>query len=105
MLESTYQNRLIRKLEKIFPGCVVLKTDPSYIQGFPDLLILYRDKWAALEVKARRTAAVQPNQAYYIDLLWDMSFSAFIYPENEEEVLDGLRQSFEPRRAARLSQR
>lgn len=93
MRENLYQARLIKELRCIFPGCLILKNDTDYIQGIPDLLILFGDRWAALEVKASANAAWQPNQEYYIELLNDMSFAAFIYPEIEEEVLDALQQA------------
>lgn len=87
MLESEFQSQLIKKLREKFPGCVVLKNDPNYIQGFPDLTILYRKRWAVLEVKKGKDAPHQPNQDYYIPMLNSMSYAAFIYPENEEEIL------------------
>lgn len=90
MLESKYQAQLIKKLEAMFEGCVILKNDPNYRQGFPDLLILFNEQWAALEVKQSSKATHQPNQDYYIDRLNYMSFAAFIYPENEREVLDAI---------------
>lgn len=90
MAERHYQRRVISVLEDLFPGCVILKLDSEYLQGIPDLLILFRDRWAALEVKAYEGAPEQPNQDYYVRELDDMSFAAFIYPENEEEVLDAL---------------
>lgn len=94
VLESKYQRQLIKTLKVLFPGCVVLKNDPTYLQGIPDLIVLYNDRWAALEVKVSSRAKVQPNQEYYVDKMSDMSFSAFIYPENEERVLDALQRSF-----------
>ena len=94
MLESGFQRNLIKELKKAFPGCVVMKTDPNYIQGFPDLLVLYNNKWAALECKRKNTASKRPNQEYYVDKLNSMSFSRFIFPENKEEVLYDLQQSF-----------
>ena len=94
MLEKDFQRNLIKKLKAMFPNCVVLKTDPDYIQGFPDLIVLYNDKWAALECKRSKTASHRPNQDYYVENLNDMSFAAFICPENEEEVLYGLQQAF-----------
>lgn len=100
MLESTYQRQLIKNLRQRFPGCVVLKNDANYMQGIPDLTILYGDRWALLEVKAARDSDQQPNQAYYVQQLNEMSFAAFIYPEIQEEVLDALQQSFEARWAA-----
>jgi hypothetical protein len=90
MRESTYQTKLIKKLEFFFPGCVILKNDPTYIQGIPDLLILFNDRWAALEVKISEQAAVQPNQLYWIDYLMNMSYAAFICPNSEERVLHEL---------------
>lgn len=103
MLESTYQAKLIKKLERRFPGCLILKNDSSYKQGIPDLLVLWKRRWALLEVKASANAPQQPNQEYYIGLGRDLSFAAFIFPENEEEVLDELQRSFQPRRSARVS--
>lgn len=99
MLESDYQQQLREKLEEIFKGCVVLKNDPNYIQGFPDLTVFYKKKWAVLEVKrdisemSKTTASIQ-NQKFYIRMLDRMSFARFIYPQNEEEVLNELQQAF-----------
>ena len=103
MSESKFQARLIKKLERMFPGCIIMKTNTEYTQGFPDLLILWGRYWATLEVKASEDAISQPNQGYYIETLDDMSFAAFIYPENEEEVLSALQQAFKPPRRARVS--
>lgn len=104
MLESKYQEHLIELLQQEFPGCFILKNDSSYLQGIPDLLVLYKKKWAMLEVKKSAGAAEQPNQAWYVDMLNSMSFAAFIYPENEGEVLHALRQALGARRPARVPQ-
>ncbi len=92
-LESGFQDRLKAKLEDLFPGCMVLKQES--VQGIPDLLILHEDKWASLECKKNASAKKQPNQEYYVDKMNKMSFSRFICPENEEEVLNDLQQSFQ----------
>lgn len=105
MRESRYQALLIRTLKEEFPECVVIKNDPNYIQGIPDLLVLYCDMWAMLEVKAHATASSRPNQGYYVELLNEMSFAAVIYPENEQEVLDALRITFQSRRNTRRVRR
>ena len=66
MLESQFQAKLIKELKKLFPGCIVMKSDSGYLQGIPDLLILFNDKWAALECKQHAGAKKQPNQEYYV---------------------------------------
>lgn len=96
MSESKYQKRLIDKLERLYPGCVILKTEPSYLQGIPDLVIFYGAHWAMLEVKAKATSPIQVNQPYYVDLLNGMSFASFINPSNEEEVLGELEKALRP---------
>lgn len=103
MAESRYQARLIKKLEEMFPGCVILKNDSSYQQGILDLLVLWEDRWASLEVKDSEKSNMRPNQEYYIDLLDDMSFAAKIYPENEREILSALQQTFKSPRRTRVS--
>lgn len=92
MLESKFKTKLIDELEDRFPGCIVLHMDE--FQGIPDLLILYGSRWAALEGKRNANASRRPNQDYYVDLMNRMSFAAFIYPENKDEVLYELQQTF-----------
>ena len=92
--ESKFQSELKKELEKRFPGCIVTKLDSNNIQGIPDLLILYNNKWATLENKRSSKASKQPNQEYYVDRMNKMSFSRFIYPENKDEVLKDLTKLF-----------
>ena len=94
-LESKFQKELVDEIKERFPGSVVLKNDSSYIQGFPDWTVLYKDKWAVLEAKRQKNAKKQPNQEYYVGVLDNMSFSRFVYPGNKEEVLNELQQAFE----------
>jgi hypothetical protein len=96
MLESKFQADLIKELKQLFPGCVIMKNDPEYIQGIPDLTILYGAKWATLECKKSKKSSHRPNQEYYVDKLNGMSYSAFVYPENKEEVLNELQQALQP---------
>ena len=106
-LERDYQAKLIKRLRTMFPGCVIQKLDTGYQQGIPDLLILWEHMWAILEVKKseKDRRSPEPNQEYFVGQLNEMSFSAFIYPENEEEVLNDLRAALQPDRAARLPRR
>jgi hypothetical protein len=101
--ETIYQAHLIKKLQALFPTAFVLKNDPSETQGIPDLLLLFNDRWAMLEVKLSATADIQPNQPYYIKMFDEMSFAAFIYPENEKQVLDDLQSAFAASREACVS--
>ena len=94
MLENKFQSNLIKELKLIFPGCIVIKNDSSYIQGIPDLLVLYKNKWASLECKKNASASKRPNQEYYVGLMDEMSFSRFIWPENKDEILNELANKF-----------
>ena len=96
--ENSFQAKLIKELKVIFPDCMVLKNDSSYCQGIPDLLILYKDRWAMLECKRSSSASHRPNQDYYIQKLGEMSYASFISPENKERVLNELQQAFQSRR-------
>lgn len=92
--EGAFQDKLISEIEEMFPGAMVIKNDCSYIQGIPDLTILYNNKWAVLESKRSKNASRRPNQEYYIDKCNKMSFGRFISPENKQEVLRDLQQTF-----------
>lgn len=93
-LERDFQSKLIKEIKEKFPGCLVMKNDSSYIQGIPDLTVLYQDKWAMLEVKRSETASHRPNQEYYVGKMDEMSFARFICPENKQEVLHEMEHAF-----------
>lgn len=94
MRESEFQADLKKELKKRYPGCIITKLDSGVIQGIPDFLILYKNRWATLESKRSKTASRRPNQEYYVSKMNDMSFSRFIYPENKDEVLEELDRHF-----------
>lgn len=105
-LERQYQAHLIKKIERVVPDCIVLKNDSSYRQGIPDLIVLYGQRYAMLEVKRKPprpgTSDFEPNQEWYIDLFSDWAFGACIFPENEEEVLREIQSALQPRRKTRV---
>lgn len=101
ILERYFQKNLIKEIKKRFKGCIVFKSDANYLQGIPDLFILYGNRWAALEVKRSQNAPHRPNQDYYINLMNKMSFAKFIYPENKERVLDEMESTFKLGRNSR----
>lgn len=93
--ETKYKNEvLIPNLKRVLPGCFIQENDPKVRQGMPDLLILWGPHWAMLEVKASRDSPVRPNQPYWVEFFSTMSFSAFVYPENEEDVINAIQQAF-----------
>ena len=94
MLENKFQGKLIKEIKDKFPGCIVMKNDPTYIQGIPDLLIVHNTKWASLECKKDAKAKKQPNQEYYVGRMDEMSFARFVSPENKDEVLTELGRHF-----------
>jgi len=103
--ESEFETTLIKRLMRSYPGAIILKNDANRLQGFPDRLILFENTWAAFEVKASEYAHRQPNQGYYIDLLNKMSYASFVYPENKEDFLNELQQTFGFSRSTRLFKR
>lgn len=103
MNERAYQKKLIGKIRDRFPGCYIMKNDPAELQGVPDLLILFNNRWAMLEVKMNDGSDIQANQEYYVGVFNEMSFASFINPDNEEEILCALQSTFEPRWKTRVS--
>jgi len=102
-LESIFKSKLIGELKERFPGAIILKNDPGYIQGIPDHIILFGSQWAAFEAKAFKGAHKRPNQTYYVDLLNEMSYASFVYPENKETFLNELQHALRPSRITRFS--
>ena len=93
-LESDFQHELVKDLEEIFPGCLVIKGNSARRQGIPDWIIIWRSRWAMLEVKRSANEVHQPNQDWYIDRLNEWSFAAFVFPENKDDVLEQLIDAF-----------
>lgn len=103
--ESKFESALVRQIQEMYPGAVILKNDSGYLQGFPDRLILYKTRWAAFEVKASEYAPHRPNQDYWVEALDRMYFARFVYPENKEDFLHELQQALRPRRSTRFLER
>jgi len=101
--ESVFQTKFRLELQKEFPNSIILKNDARYIQGIPDWIILNGPNWAAYECKRSADAKHRPNQDYYVERMNEMSYAAFVYPENEKEILDELQRALEFDRQARLS--
>lgn len=100
--EAGFQDKLIKLFETVlFPGSIVMKNDSAYRQGFPDLTIYLPDGFAIfLEVKKSDDEPYQPNQEYYLMHCKERLgyFTATIYPENMEEVINEIQQAYEIRR-------
>lgn len=105
MDERVFQSKLIKKIKDALPGAVVLKNDPNYIQGIPDLSVFFEDKYAILEVKKSANATHRPNQDYYIEKFSEHAYATFVYPENEEEVLNELQSALRTKRKTRVPKR
>lgn len=102
-MENRFKTKLIKEIKNRLPGSMIFHLDPNEMQGAPDLLVLYKDKWAALEGKKEESASHRPNQDYYVNLMNQMSFARFIYPQNAKEVLNELERSFESSRKTRTT--
>ena len=100
--ESDFQRDLKEEIEERFPGSLVLKNDSGFIQGIPDLTVLYKKRWAVLECKKSKNESYQPNQELYLDRIDHMNFARTIYPENKEAVLDEMEQALRPGRKTRI---
>lgn len=101
MLEGGFKTKLVKEIKSRLEGSEVFHLNPFDKQGIPDLLILYKKKWGVLEGKKDSKSSHRPNQDYYVDKFNKMSFARFISPENKEEVLDELEQTFRPKRNTR----
>lgn len=94
--ETNYQRGLIIRLERMLPGCMILKNDPRQLQGVPDLLVIYNKWWGALEVKTD-SGRKEPNQEHYVTKMNQMSFASFISPSTESEVFRAIQRSIRSR--------
>ena len=89
-LEKLFQREVKDDIYNTMTEVTVIKTDPTDLQGMPDLLVLYQGRFAALEVKRNADASHRPNQDIYIERLRHKGFAEFIYPENKDKVLKNM---------------
>lgn len=89
-LESSFQNdSVIKEIKSRIPDALVLKNDPTYLQGIPDLTVIHGGRCALLEVKRDRNALRRPNQEYYIQYIRDQGgYASFVHPDNVDVVLN-----------------
>lgn len=90
MTENQYQLMLIKEIRSWDQDIFVFPMDGGDYQGFQDILILYKDMYALLEVKMAEDSHRQPNQDWYVEYFSQHVFSSFIWPEIEREVLNDL---------------
>lgn len=88
--EGRFNDHLNNELKRRFPGCEIINLDPmSNYQGIPDKIVLVEGgHFGVLETKAGFKASKQPNQEHHVERLGRVGFSAFINPDNCDEVLD-----------------
>lgn len=97
--EGRFNEELDSKLQSRFPGCEILSLDPmTNYQGIPDKIVLHDGQFGILETKAGFKSKKQPNQDHHVERLGKKGFSAFINPDNCDEVLDALQSTFRARR-------
>lgn len=94
--EGRFKSKFIKNLEETFPDCIVTKLEADFKAGIPDILIVRGKRWATLEAKASKADVTKPRQNkdaqdYYVGKMNKMSFSSYVYPENEQEVLNELK--------------
>lgn len=101
-LENAYKPQLMARIATRFAqyGPVRFQhNDPNApeSQGIPDLTVFIGPTWSLLEVKRSEKSKKRPNQDYWVEYYSHITFSRFICPENEEEVLDALERSLAAR--------
>lgn len=97
MRESEFQTIFLNRVKELLPNCFVLKNDANMIQGFPDWTVIFGKYALIFEIKRNEKAAYQPNQLYYIDFINNSGgFARIVYPENMEEVLHEIQQTYRP---------
>lgn len=86
-MEAKLQKKIIEWLKS--NGVYVIKTRvlPGVPVGCPDIIGLYRDKWLAIEVKARANAPFRTGQQATLQHLKQQnSFVYVAHPDNWELV-------------------
>lgn len=97
-LEADYKPGLMKRIARRFSHYGEVRfqhNNPNApeSQGIPDLTVYIGPMWVLLEVKRSEKSKKRPNQDYWIEYYGRTTFTAFICPENEEEVLNALERS------------
>ena len=89
MLESKLKADFKDEVKRCIPH-VRMYEPKTHTRSDPDLIILGPGSWWAGEFKRDRGSDEQPNQDSTINYLNEIGYAEFVYPDNFEEVLDGL---------------
>lgn len=91
-LENAYKKKLLKRLNDLPYGYFFTK-EALALRGFPDIIGCYKGNFVGLEVKrsasdAQRKTGRTPLQNHILEKIrYNGGFAEFIYPENEEEIL------------------
>lgn len=97
MLEATFKRRFKERLHTRMQELgvdIFIIDNKSNRRSTLDTIVLGPQHWAALEFKRSKSASHRPNQDYYVDQWDQLGFASFVYPENEEEILNELEKLF-----------
>jgi len=90
ILEGAFQNAIIRKLKKI-EGLYFFKKEALAIVGIPDMIICYKGKFVAWELKKSMRDKPALIQEYTLNQIRKSGgIAEVVYPENFEEKLEEL---------------
>ena len=91
-LEKNFKTRLLKRLNNIEHGYFFCK-EALALRGLPDIIGVYKGMFVGLECKkseseSRRSTGRTPLQNHILQKIKIAGgFAEFIYPENEDEVL------------------
>lgn len=92
MKEADFQAKFIKWLRSQGYKCFKQQMNATTRAGTPDLFIFKEGFWGWIEFKKSKNARKRPGQQRNIDWANENSWGSFVYPENEKEVKEFLKQ-------------
>jgi penicillin-binding protein-related factor A (putative recombinase) len=85
--ETRFKIKMMGILNQV-PGLWFVKTQQMSIRGTPDMILCYRGKFIAFELKREKSASITAMQEYNLDKIRQCGgIGLVVHPENYEEIL------------------